>query len=195
MYPGFSVFMNHKQTNGSESPHRYIIIVSKRNNQTNFSDVDSKPGTLFLSDAGDCHNMAGTLCITHPIKMFSLNSVNYSLIIRSNPSLFLLTYLIVIQYTNNYEALLQLKLQVILLCVAKFHFVSYWLKSMKYFIAKIHTQLFNYKSLLSVQKFSIDFRGCDGDNFPNYYCDLFSSHPYHFMLTTVPKPLEKLHLL
>ena len=42
-------------------------------------------------------------------------------------------------------------------------FFSYWLKSMKYFIAQIHTQL--------VQKFSIDFRGFDGDNFPNYYCD------------------------
>ena len=116
MYPGFSVFMNHKQTNGSESPHRYIIIVSKRNNQTNFSDVESKLGTLFLSVAGHCHNMAGTLCITNPINMFSLNSVKYSLIIRSNPSLFLLTYLIVNQYTNKYEALLYVKLYVILLC-------------------------------------------------------------------------------
>ena len=92
MCPEFSIFMNHSQTNGSESPRRYIIIVSRRSNQTKFSDVDSKPGTLFLSVAGDCQNMAGKLCITHPIKMFSLNSVNCSLIIRPNPSLFLLTY-------------------------------------------------------------------------------------------------------
>ena len=106
MCPEFSMFMNHQQTNGPDSPRYYITIVSRRNNQTNFLDVEWKPGTLFLSVAGDCHNMAGTLCITHPIKMFSLNSVNYSLIIRSNPSLFLLTYLIVIQYTNNYETLL-----------------------------------------------------------------------------------------
>ena len=58
----------------------------------------------------------------NPIKMFSPNFINYSLIIRSNPLLFLLTYLIVIQYTNNYEASLWVKLNVILLCVAKFHF-------------------------------------------------------------------------
>ena len=81
MCPEFSVFMNHQQTNGSESPRRYIIVVSRRNNQTNFSNVESKPGTLFLSVAGDCDNMAGKLCITHPIKMFSLNFVNCSLII------------------------------------------------------------------------------------------------------------------
>ena len=95
----FSIFMNHQQTNGSESPRRFIIIRLRRNNRTNFSDVESKPGTLFLSVAGDCHNMAGKLCITHPIKIFSLNFVNCSLIIRPNPSLFLLTYswLIVIQ--------------------------------------------------------------------------------------------------
>ena len=101
MCAAFSIFMNHQQTNGSESPHHYIIIESRRNNLTNFSDVKSKAGTLFLSVAGDCHDMAGTLCITHPINMFSLNFVNYSLIIRSDPSLFLLTYLIVIQYTDN----------------------------------------------------------------------------------------------
>ena len=101
MCPGCSVYMNRQQTNGSESPRRYIIIVSRGNNQTNFSDDGSKPGTLFLSVAGHCHNMASKFCITHPIKMFSLNFVNYSLIIRSNPSLFLLTYLIAIQYKNN----------------------------------------------------------------------------------------------
>ena len=84
-------------TNGLESARCYIIFVPRRNNQKNFSDVESKPGTLFFSVAGDCHNMAGTLCIAHPIKIFSLNVVNCSLLIRPNPSLFLLTYLIVIQ--------------------------------------------------------------------------------------------------
>ena len=67
MCPEFSVFMNHQQTNGSESPRRYIIVVSRRNNQNIFSDVESKLGTYILSVDGDGNNMAGTPCITHPM--------------------------------------------------------------------------------------------------------------------------------
>ena len=83
----------------------------------------------------------------------------------------------------------------------------------------MHTQLFNDKSLLYFKKFSIDFRGRNRNNFPNYCItvthaawtifeidlkvgafstlstDLLSSHLYQFMLTTVQKPLEKPYLL
>ena len=81
----------------------------------------------------------------------------------------------------------------------------------------MHAQIFNDRSLLCVQKFSIDFKGRNRVNLPNYTVshaawtifeidlkvgafptlstDLFSSHLYQFMLTTVKKPFEKLYLL
>ena len=42
----------------------------------------------------------------------------------------------------------------------------------------MHAQLFNDTSLLYVQKFSIDFSGCNRDNFPNYYCVTLPHGPF-----------------
>ena len=41
----FSIVINHQQTNGSEPPCHYIAVVSRRNNQTNFSDAESELDT------------------------------------------------------------------------------------------------------------------------------------------------------
>ena len=64
-----SIFINHLQTSWSESLCHYIIVVSRRNNQNIFSDVESKLGTYILSVDGDGNNMAGTPCITHPMNL------------------------------------------------------------------------------------------------------------------------------
>ena len=79
MCPEFSILMNQRwvyQTNlGLDStkppikstgwsPCRFIIVVSKRCDQTNFSNVESMLDTNFSSISGDCPNMAGALSIT-----------------------------------------------------------------------------------------------------------------------------------
>ena len=48
-----------------------IIVISRRDDQTNFSDDELMHGTHFFSVAGDGHNMAATLTrsTTHPINI------------------------------------------------------------------------------------------------------------------------------
>ena len=70
------------QTNGSKSPRDHNYSRTPRiNDQTKLSDVKSKLESQLLLVSGYCHNMAGALCITHPINIFSLNFFNHDMII------------------------------------------------------------------------------------------------------------------
>ena len=63
----------------------YNSCTPRRNDQTSFSDGESKLESQSLSVSGYCHKMACALCITHPINIFSLNFFNYSIIILPTP--------------------------------------------------------------------------------------------------------------
>ena len=70
------------QPNGSKSPRYHIIVVRQGETiRLTCLMLNQKLDTQILSVSGDCHKMAGALCITHPLNIFSLNFFNYNIII------------------------------------------------------------------------------------------------------------------
>ena len=57
-----SIFMNCHSKWWSESPRHYIVV-SINSDQTNFSSIESKLDTHFLTILRGRHKMAGTVCI------------------------------------------------------------------------------------------------------------------------------------
>ena len=114
-----SSWITNKQM-GQSHPSLYYNHIKRKQSHI-LLRVEWKPGTLVLSD---CHNTAGTLCITQPIKMFSHNFVNCSLI----PHYFYWCIWELFNKKSNMKH--HYKLSYFTLC-GQVPFFSYWLKSIK----------------------------------------------------------------
>ena len=84
------------QTNGSKSPRHHIIVIRQGETiRLTCLMLNQKLDTQLLSVSGDCHNLAGALCITHPLNIFSFNFLT-TILLSYPPLIIYNTYLIAV---------------------------------------------------------------------------------------------------